>query len=202
MEPNWFPTAAPLLCVLFSEDETSEVVEDGENHKRKQEEHPNHLGAFHKLLARFATRDDFIKEEEDMAAVESGNGEDVDKGKHEGDESRQMPKLHPVPMVGEEASDCSEASYALCAVGREYVLEVADISAQNVPPMCEASGEALKESVGACNNRIVVENVVRIHPHEVSCIERELQGVELRRIGVLNNGRDVFQLLCFFDVAQ
>lgn len=71
-----------------SEDESPAIVEDGEGHEREQEDHAQHLGAFHEFLARLAPRGNFVEEEEHVAAIEGGDGEDVDEGKHEGDEGR------------------------------------------------------------------------------------------------------------------
>ena len=71
-----------------SEDESPAIVEDGEGHEREQEDHAQHLGAFHEFLARLAPRDNFVEEEEHVAAIEGGDGEDVDEGEHEGDEGR------------------------------------------------------------------------------------------------------------------
>ncbi len=71
-----------------SEDESPAIVEDGEGHEREQENHAQHLGAFHEFLARLAPRGNFVEEEEHVAAIEGGDGEDVDEGEHEGDEGR------------------------------------------------------------------------------------------------------------------
>ena len=60
----------------------------GEGHEREQEDHAQHLGAFHEFLARLAPRGNFVEEEEHVAAIEGGDGEDVDEGEHEGDEGR------------------------------------------------------------------------------------------------------------------
>ena len=76
------------LFLFPSEDESPAIVEDGEGHEREQEDHAQHLGAFHEFLARFAPRDNFVEEEEHVAAIEGGDGEDVDEGEHEGDEGR------------------------------------------------------------------------------------------------------------------
>lgn len=46
------------------------------------------MGAFHEFLARLAPRGNFVEEEEHVAAIEGGDGEDVDEGEHEGDEGR------------------------------------------------------------------------------------------------------------------
>lgn len=78
-----------VLYFLFpSEDESPAIVEDGEGHEREQEDHAQHLGAFHEFLARLAPRGNFVEEEEHVAAIEGGDGEDVDEGEHEGDEGR------------------------------------------------------------------------------------------------------------------
>ena len=71
-----------------SEDESPAIVEDGEGHEREQEDHAQHLGAFHEFLARLAPRGNFVEEEEHVAAIEGGDGEDVDEGEHERDEGR------------------------------------------------------------------------------------------------------------------
>ena len=71
-----------------SEYESPAIVEDGEGHEREQEDHAQHLGAFHEFLARLAPRGNFVEEEEHVAAIEGGDGEDVDEGEHEGDEGR------------------------------------------------------------------------------------------------------------------
>ena len=76
------------LFLFPSEDESSTIVEDGEGHEREQEDHAQHLGAFHEFLARLAPRGNFVEEEEHVAAIEGGDGEDVDEGEHEGDEGR------------------------------------------------------------------------------------------------------------------
>lgn len=78
----WFSILIP------SEDESPAIVEDGEGHEREQEDHAQHLGAFHEFLARLAPRGNFVEEEEHVAAIEGGDGEDVDEGEHEGDEGR------------------------------------------------------------------------------------------------------------------
>lgn len=74
--------------LIPSEDESPAIVEDGEGHEREQEDHAQHLGAFHEFLARLAPRGNFVEEEEHVAAIEGGDGEDVDEGEHEGDEGR------------------------------------------------------------------------------------------------------------------
>lgn len=71
-----------------SEDESPAIVEDGEGHESEQEDHAQHLGAFHEFLARLAPRGNFVEEEEHVAAIKGGDGEDVDEGEHEGDEGR------------------------------------------------------------------------------------------------------------------
>ncbi len=76
------------LFLFPSEDESPAIVEDGEGHEREQEDHAQHLGAFHEFLARLAPRGNFVEEEEHVAAIEGGDGEDVDEGEHEGDEGR------------------------------------------------------------------------------------------------------------------
>lgn len=78
----WFSILIP------SEDESPAIVEDGEGHEREQEDHAQHLGAFHEFIARLAPRGNFVEEEEHVAAIEGGDGEDVDEGEHEGDEGR------------------------------------------------------------------------------------------------------------------
>lgn len=86
----------PFLFLAFcgslfrfpSEDESPAIVEDGEGHEREQEDHAQHLGAFHEFLARLTPRGNFVEEEEHVAAIEGGDGEDVDEGEHEGDEGR------------------------------------------------------------------------------------------------------------------
>ena len=81
-----------IFVVLYfdspSEDESPAIVEDGEGHEREQEDHAQHLGAFHEFLARLAPRGNFVEKEEHVAAIEGGDGEDVDEGEHEGDEGR------------------------------------------------------------------------------------------------------------------
>lgn len=113
-----------------------------------------------------------------------------------------MPKLHPVPLPGEEATNRAEAADALCAVGREDVSEVADVSAKDVPSVGDAGGEALKEGVGARDCRVVGEGVVWVYPHEVFGVEREAQGVGTWGVGVLNDDRDALERLRFCGVAQ
>lgn len=76
------------LFLFPSEYESPAIVEDGEGHEREQEDHAQHLGAFHEFLARLAPRGNFVEEEEHVAAIEGGDGEDVDEGEHEGDEGR------------------------------------------------------------------------------------------------------------------
>ena len=82
----WF--FAVLYFLFPSEYESPAIVEDGEGHEREQEDHAQHLGAFHEFLARLAPRGNFVEEEEHVAAIEGGDGEDVDEGEHEGDEGR------------------------------------------------------------------------------------------------------------------
>lgn len=86
--PFLFLAFCASLFPFPSEDESPAIVEDGEGHEREQEDHAQHLGAFHEFLARLAPRGNFVEEEEHVAAIEGGDGEDVDEGEHEGDEGR------------------------------------------------------------------------------------------------------------------
>lgn len=113
-----------------------------------------------------------------------------------------MPKLHPVPLPGEEAANRAEAADALCAVGGEDVSEVADVSAKDVPSVGDAGGEALKEGVGARDCGVVGEGVVWVYAHEVFGVEREAQGVGTWGVGVLNDDCDALECLRFCGVAQ
>ena len=87
-----------------SEEEIAEVVEDGQSHEQQQEGHADGLGAFQCLFAWLSTRDDFDEQEEYMATVECGDGQDVHEGEHERNEGREFPKAAPLPRGGEEAA--------------------------------------------------------------------------------------------------
>ena len=82
-----------------------------------------------------------------MAAVESGDGEDVHEGEDDAEEGSHQPEGMPVPCGREDAADGAEAAEALGALARKYILEVGNVAAQGVPSVADASWDGSPEAV-------------------------------------------------------
>lgn len=78
------------------------------------------------------------------------------KRKDNAEERRHHPEVVPVPIGWEQTAYRAEATEALGTVGREEILEVADISAKDIPTIFRTGREALEESVGLGNGLIIV----------------------------------------------
>ena len=74
-----------------------DVVEVGHDHEQDDDAEADVLGADHELLRRFAARDHLIDEEQDVAAVEGRDGQDVHEGQDDRQEGRHLPETVPVP---------------------------------------------------------------------------------------------------------
>ena len=78
------------------------VIEDGKCHERKQEVHADGLGDFEESVGGLASRHYLVKQEEHVTTIKRRDGEDVHKGKHEGDKSSEFPEALPIPSSREE----------------------------------------------------------------------------------------------------
>ena len=121
----------------------SAVIVEGEDHEREQEVHADGLGDFKEAVGGFATRDDFVEQEEDMTAVERWDGEDVHKGEHERDEGGELPEALPVPRLGEEVSYRAKRTDTACSFFGEKVFQIAHITHEDITTMNNACWNAL-----------------------------------------------------------
>ena len=77
------------------------VIKYCKGHKGEQQVHANGLCDFQEAVRGLAACNDFVKQEEHVTTIERWDGEDVHKGKHEGDECGEFPKTLPIPCRGE-----------------------------------------------------------------------------------------------------
>lgn len=78
------------------------------------------------------------------------------KREDDAEERRHHPEVVPVPIGWEQTAYRAETTETLGTVGREEILEVADISAEDIPTIFHPGREALEESVGLGNGLIIV----------------------------------------------
>ena len=64
----------------------------------------------------------------------------------------------PIPYRREHTSYGSETSERLSTIGREYIFQVTDITAENIPTIFDTSRKALKEAVINVNGFVIAVN--------------------------------------------
>lgn len=96
----WCNREGKYVFVRSLEQEVAEVVEYGKGHEQEQQCHADCLGALHKLVAWFATCNDFDEEEKYMSTIKRWYWQYVHKGEHERNECRKFPKRHQSHVVG------------------------------------------------------------------------------------------------------
>ena len=99
---------------------------------------------FKEAVRGLTARNNFVKQEEHVTAIKRWDGEDVHKGKHEGDKCGEFPETLPIPCRGEECCDGAKRTDALGAFLGEDVFEVAYITCEYVPPVSDTCGDALQ----------------------------------------------------------
>ena len=98
-----------------------------------------------------------------MAAVECRDRKNIHEGKDNAQECRHLPEHIPVPKRREEASYGPEAAEALCAIGREEILEVAHVAFQRVDAVADARRNAFEETVADVGRLVVVGKVALLY---------------------------------------
>ena len=78
-------------------DYPSDVVADGEDHQADDQCHADQLGCHEELLAGLASAHHLVEGEQDMASVESGDGNEVDHREHYGQQCENVQETVPVP---------------------------------------------------------------------------------------------------------
>ena len=184
------------------ENEAHHVVEDTEGHETEYEVETNGVDALHPFVGEFATGDDFGEGDEDVSAVEHGDGEEVHEGQHEGDEGRELPERCPVPSGGEEATDRTKRTNALCAFETEDIAEVADVATEYVPSVADACGEARKEVVVDGFGGVGCRYVVLEYTEFALCGEREVERIEGGVALVLHDHLRFQYLRIYFSVGR
>lgn len=112
-----------ILLYKLSEDEPQYIIQVSPDEQGKEQEHAYHLRAFHELVAGLAAGYNLVDEEQHMAAVQSGDGQNVHEGQDDGEEGRHVPELVPVPRGGENTADGSETSELLGSfLGERYFI--------------------------------------------------------------------------------
>ena len=69
-----------------------------------------------------------------MSAVQCGDGQNIHKGKDDGEECRHVPELVPVPRGGENTADGSETSELLGSFLGEEIFHLAYVAFQSLYP--------------------------------------------------------------------
>ena len=130
-------------------DESCDVVAEGQEHQAEDEDHPNQLGDDEEFLAGLAAGDDLIEGEEDVAAVEARDGQEVHHGEHDGQQREDVEEAEPVPGLGEDLADGDEAAHGFVGAGgrpreERQVVEVAADGGSGLPP---AGGNGFEQIV-------------------------------------------------------
>ena len=87
-----------------------------------------------------------------MSAVQCGDGQNIHKGKDDGEECRHVPELVPVPRGGENTADGSETSELLGSFLGEEIFHLAYVAFQSLYPQRYAGRERGKETVFLTDN--------------------------------------------------
>ena len=82
-----------------------------------------------------------------MSAVQCRDGQNIHKGKDDGEECRHVPELVPVPRGGENTADGSETSELLGSFLGEEIFHLAYVAFQSLYPQRYAGRERGKETV-------------------------------------------------------
>ena len=81
---------------------SQDVVEVRHHHEQDKYAEAYVFGTNHEFLRGFATGNHLIEQEQHMAAVQGGDGQDVHEGEDDGEEGRHLPEHVPVPHGWEE----------------------------------------------------------------------------------------------------
>ena len=82
-----------------------------------------------------------------MAAIQTGNGQDVHYCQNNADEGRELPESEPVPCFGEYVTYGNERAHRLGTFGTGHILEVVDISGKGTPTLLQTCRDTGKEGV-------------------------------------------------------
>ena len=94
-----------------------DVVAIGQNNQSHHDDESHCFSHFHELVGRLAPRDDFDQQEQDMATIQSRNGQNVHHGEGDGEESGHAPEKAPNPSFRENLAYANEAAHAFVSLG-------------------------------------------------------------------------------------
>ena len=106
------------------------VVAEGEQHKRKKQEHTDNLSCDEEFLTRFATCEYFVNQKDYVAAVEGRDWKEVHYSEHYREQGKDVDEREPVPFRREDLSHRDEAAHRLVGFGArcEDQPEILDIT--------------------------------------------------------------------------
>ena len=123
------------------------------------------------------SRNGLIGQNGDVSSIESWNRQDVHDGQDDTDESRQHPKLLPIPYTWEDAPYRDERTHRLRSVGTCHVFQVVDIAAKDTPAVLQASGDAGEETVILMLRRVETERTCLDDSQHVVLVELNPGGI-------------------------
>lgn len=80
-----------------------------------------------------------------MSTVQCRDGQNIHKGKDDGEECRHVPELVPVPRGGENTADGSETSELLGSFLGEKIFHLAYVAFQSLYPSIRSSDEHMNK---------------------------------------------------------
>ncbi len=159
----------------------------------EQQEHSGDLRIFEELVARLAACNHFVEQEHHVSAVQSRNGQNIHKGKDDGEESRLHPERLPIPFSREEAADRSEAAQTGSTLFCKDIFHVADIAFQCIHTQHDTGRERLEETIFTSHRLVHIKRGNRIDPHFPGRIRMQRQ--RLRDTGTIEADCDILILI-------
>ena len=92
------------------EDEPPEVEPQGIDHKGDEQHEADGVGDAEELVAGLPAGDHLYEDEEDVAAVEARDRDDVHEGEDDAQQRGHAPETVPVPHLREDAADGQETA--------------------------------------------------------------------------------------------
>ena len=117
------------------------------NHQQNKKNESDSVGNTEEFIARFAASNHFNKDEQDIAAIQCRNRNNIHKSENDTKQRRHIPKAFPIPNFRENATDSQETTQLGGALFRKDYLELFDIIAQRVNAHHDTFRNGLKESV-------------------------------------------------------
>ena|SRR5215475_10933535 len=139
----------PIRLTYLPDKLFPDIISGNEYHQRNKDNHSCYLGALNKLIAELFTGEGFYEQENNMPAIKSRNGKDIDKSKPHGQQAGDEPEAVPFQRaaINNSNADRSLDGLAYIFFTRKNSFEPFDIANQSLESIRASVFEGIREGI-------------------------------------------------------